>query len=315
MMWRHTKRIDLLPEGLDPVVAALIRELERPSARRSDQRVLAPHKLGQMRHSAGARPVVFAALRSILDKEINEGFLQRLPRAMARPFIVTIPTSFPIAAGLAAESTHTLKAIVGVFASTLLISTLLAIVSLPVAIPWSLAQDVSVNNQVRAAAAGALGHLGYREAIGPLCRNLDDLSPTVRDACYWALRKVLVAEAENVSEERLSSETSGLLARTLQHPDEELVRQALLVLEKRGTQAALAAVANVARSGRTEKLRLAADAALQAISERVETDQASERLLRPAERAEAHSALLRPVRSGGTPEAKALLRPTTSEDA
>jgi HEAT repeat protein len=169
--------------------------------------------------------------------------------------------------------------------------------------------------RVRAEAADSLGRLGYVEAVGPLAAALFDWDRNVRSAASAALHQLLPRLGSDQMGQ-FGAETMHHLGRALAHPDGELVAKALTALGEIGTSHALPYVERTVRSGRTGRIREAADRVRAILEERKHRETEVGRLLRPSSTSGDNAAtLVRPARSVAEQELDLYLRPSAAEDS
>jgi HEAT repeat protein len=157
-----------------------------------------------------------------------------------------------------------------------------AFMGLPLIIPASLSFDRNRDSRARVAAAEALGRLGQPESVGALSGALFDRSWRVRDAAAAALHRVLpVLTLDHYG--LFGSQSIANLGRALGHPDAQLVSKALSALAAVGTSHAIPFVKRLTTSGRTLRLREAAEEVLAILERRQQSESVHATLLRPTQ--------------------------------
>lgn len=165
----------------------------------------------------------------------------------------------------------------------------------------------------RVSAADALGELAEPQAVGALAEAAQNLRPRIRRAALRALQRVLpTLTPEHYG--TLDAQAVPHLCGLLTFADESVAVEVVEALGRAGDGRAVRQVSEVARVGRSARLREAAARALPILEERLRQENAPKILLRPAGApASPADQLLRPARHTSETEPQQLLRASQSE--
>jgi hypothetical protein len=301
-------------DNIQPLIDALL----DPSPDRWRIRAVAAWALSRTPLSPEQNDAATASLLDVLEHARPEAWAMRLLRGIKRHAAITfgggaLATIFLFfLLDTIGRSSFPPSAIEVFWVMTAVV----AICGLPIVLPASFLFDRSRDALDRAAAAEALGRLGQPESVGALSGALFDRSQRVRESAAVALNELLphlVPEHHGM----FGSQSIANLGRALNHPDAQLVSKVLAALSVVGTSHAIPFVRKAVQSGRTLRLRDAADEVLKVLEQRQRSESLQSTLLRPTISPDDPAQILvRPSISGSLPgAAELLLRASPEQEA
>ncbi len=294
----------------------LITQLYNPNGFRWKERTLAAWLIGMNSPTEDQRREAVEALLKIFNRQDGNDRQGAFWRCLLRslPVGIIIGIVF-VLVEFVAKGRSDLDLSVYSWLSALLVGIAMSLggtlLSAPLVYPFSKAIEADCLNQVRAAAARALGRLEIPESVGPLAETIASrvAAPRLKRAAESALPEAARA-LTSAHYGRLGAAITPSLCRVAHHRSEGLAAHALAALAKVGDGRALEEVRRIAKRG-PSRLRPWAERALPILEERHRRENAPKTLLRAAEAA-TDDDLLRPAGASGYEDPDSLLRP--SED-
>lgn len=300
----------------------LLSALAYPADWRWEERVIAAWALGYV-ECGGDRAFCIDRLCDVLDNR-QEKLGQRLERATRRSLLGTpalaamltfvmglyycLPLSNPFSPLLSSSFSTLLRHAVATLVAGIGIATLFSPPLFLCVLPLCFAGQTRHNSRVRAAAAATLGRMRTPVSVAALAGAVFDSNAAVRRAATAALPDVLATLSPN-HYNQLDARAVPNLCRLLNLAEENLVLAALEALSKVGDGRAVAPVERVAKLGRTDRLREAAERLLPLLRERRQQENAPRMLLRTASAADVSlHVLLRSTENTEVGDQQALLR-------
>jgi len=298
-----------------PTAQPFIDALLDPSPDRWNVRAVSAWALSRTNLSVEQADAATASLLDVLENARPERFGFRLLRSLKRHAGISVAASLAGTMFVLALLSLTQRYVQDPFFEVFFIlGSMMATMALPLDIIASFLFDKSRDNHARAAAARALGVMKSPESAGVLAGALADRSRVVREEAADSLHDVLpLLTPEHYG--LFGAESMQNLGRILHHPEAQLVCKSLSALAIIGTSHAIPAVRRAAQSGRTMRLREAANEVLAVLEERQRHESRHDTLLRPTLSPEDPSSILmRPASSAPQPTSEILLRITGERD-
>jgi hypothetical protein len=299
-------------EAVSPHVADLLRKTTRARPNVWGARIAAINQLVTVDAPPEDQELIDRTLRQVLEGRHRMPKRRSVIRGFVQPLLVTLPVGLLIGWAFAVDGTWPSAHLLEVCGVTLLATAGGEMLTVPFWLPYRLAADSMLENQVRAAAAKALGERKAISAAGTLADGTIDLSPGVRSAAIHALHQVL-PQIDGTDTTLKNAETSYQLGRALYRADELLAVQILHALQKVGTSQAIQYVDYTMRAFPSGPVQELAQEVLATLQARQALDDGRVRLLRPSGETVSGAELLRAAGPSLAAEQELLLRPGLPE--